>query len=123
MADRNGKHTQGEWEARGELVATPSRATMQRLIAERKPVTSRRICVCEPSAYMDAAECAANARLIAAAPDLLAALEGILPIAEAARHAIGLDIDQRILMDDARAAVAKAKPVDVATLEVPPLED
>lgn len=64
----------------------------------------------------------ANARLFAASKDMLAALEGILPIAEAARHALGLDIDQRIRLDDARAAVAKAKPVDVAALEVEPWE-
>lgn len=54
----------------------------------------------------DGDEVAANARLIAAAPDLLAALEAILPDA-IANHIGGPDTQARI--DAARAAIAKAK--------------
>jgi hypothetical protein len=59
-------------------------------------------------------ETAANARLIAAAPDLLSALEAMLPLAcdgidardrDAADNA---DEGQRII-DSARAAIAKAR--------------
>ena len=45
----------------------------------------------------------ANARLIAAAPDLLAALEHLLPIASRAFGVLTADLDA------ARAAIAKAK--------------
>jgi hypothetical protein len=45
----------------------------------------------------------ANAHLIAAAPDLLAALETLLPVAATAFGALTVDLDA------ARAAIAKAK--------------
>lgn len=52
-------------------------------------------------------EQSANARLIAAAPDLLAALEQCLPIIDAHRHAALGEGD--IAAMNARAAIAKAK--------------
>lgn len=107
------KHTDGPWAVVG--VGESSRMLVVRSPSHRVATIHSRLNT-PPEQYQ------ADAALIAAAPDLLAALEGILPIAEAARHALGLDIDQRIRLDDARAAVAKAKPVDVATLEVEPWE-
>lgn len=46
---------------------------------------------------------APNARLIAAAPDLLAALEGLI------RHEVNISGAARAYVHDARVAVAKAK--------------
>ena len=67
-------HTPGPWYAEGDMVSTMSGEESLNRIRERKtPFTVRRICLCEPSPYMQLAECEANARLIAAAPDLLAA--------------------------------------------------
>ena len=48
-------------------------------------------------------ELLANARLIAAAPDLLHCLKVIVG------HADGLDLDAALHLDEARAAIAKAK--------------
>ena len=59
-----------------------------------------------PGAYLDGLS-AANARLIAAAPDLLAALEQCLPIIDAYRRAALGDGD--IAAHNARVAIAKAK--------------
>ena len=51
-------------------------------------------------------ESAANARLIAAAPDLLAALEAL--VGEADLGEVDLDDDDRAKLEQARAAIAKA---------------
>lgn len=65
--------TPGGWEARGTLVKTPPTPPT---LEEMMGVTTRRVCVCEPSPYMGKAECEANAALIAAArtalPELIA---------------------------------------------------
>jgi len=53
------------------------------------------------------AEEEADARLIAAAPDLLAALEGLLGCTEL--NLDGMDGDTRYLIENARAVIAKAK--------------
>lgn len=50
----------------------------------------------------------ANARLIAAAPELLAALKSVLPILEAVKFTVGLKGNQLKRMSAARAAIAKA---------------
>ena len=51
-------------------------------------------------------EAAANASLIAAAPELLAALKRLLPLWE---EAIGYEADYMDMADFARAAIAKAE--------------
>lgn len=53
-------------------------------------------------------ECNANARLIAAAPELLEALENLLPMAEKFLRNAPSHPDNAML-EDARAAIAKAK--------------
>lgn len=53
------------------------------------------------------AEMAANARLIAAAPDLLEALEDLASLAEVAMREVG-EYDIEAELADARAAIAKA---------------
>lgn len=50
----------------------------------------------------------ANARLIAAAPDLMRAVEDLLPILEAVRYTAGLGKSQLARIENARAALAKA---------------
>ena len=54
-------------------------------------------------------ETAANARLIAAAPDLLAALEKLLNEVEAAGNATADDYGWPTVVPQARAAIARAK--------------
>lgn len=51
----------------------------------------------------------ANARLIAAAPELLEALEGVYRIIEAFGYTTALGKTQKARMDAARSAIAKAK--------------
>jgi iron only hydrogenase large subunit-like protein len=51
-------------------------------------------------------ECEANARLIAAAPDLLVALEAALPFIEAQE---GTSDENDVIVDACRAAIAAAK--------------
>ena len=55
---------------------------------------------------LQADNAAADARLIAAAPELLAALKRLLPLWE---ESIGWEEDYMDMADDARAAIAKAE--------------
>lgn len=50
----------------------------------------------------------ANARLIAAAPDLLDALKGVVTILEAVKFTVGLRGNQLTRLEKARAALSKA---------------
>lgn len=70
----------------------------------------------EAGSTEERAEREANARLIAATPDLLAALEALLPLADAMRDVLKATHDKADLlaetsprMDQARAAIARAK--------------
>jgi len=58
-----------------------------------------------------AAECEANARLIAAAPDLLATLEKCIAVLEAMDrcYATRLGVQESAVLDEACLVVAKAK--------------
>lgn len=56
----------------------------------------------------DQREDAANARLIAAAPDLLAACEALLRFAESVRPGGGVLAGEHDMLRDARAAISKA---------------
>lgn len=51
----------------------------------------------------------ANARLIAAAPDLLEAVAGLIRLSEAIRHSVGLGKNQLERIERAKAAIAKAE--------------
>lgn len=57
----------------------------------------------------------ANARLIAAAPDLYEALKSLIPILEAVRYTVGLRGNQLERMEAGRAALAKARGETTAT--------
>ena len=89
----NATHTQGPWAATTRTGEGLTPATYVIEDADRLPVVM--------------AWRAADARLIAAAPDLLAALEQCLPIIDAHRRtALG---EGDIAAMNARAAIAKAK--------------
>jgi hypothetical protein len=83
------KHTPGPWflDDDGRIFDTPDRGQLVAEVATADPA--------EPPAEEDVA----NARLIAAAPDLLAALEKVVAISDRKHDA----------WDEARAAIAKAE--------------
>lgn len=77
----------------------------------------RSICIIPPKRVLDGARVVEttfrdlaieDARLIAAAPDLLVALTKLLPILEAVRYTAGLSGNQIERMKAARAAIARA---------------
>ncbi|MCE9565793.1 MAG: hypothetical protein K8U57_27525 [Planctomycetes bacterium] len=87
-------HTPGTWEANGSTVIASKESF--RALFDCKPLRMT----------LSADECAANARLIAAAPDLLGALQAILQDADAISYATPhLSGDY---WEEARAAIAKA---------------
>lgn len=92
----NTKHTPGPWLTDEMMPGDQYRY----VFAAKGPI------VCRVSAF---AAGEANARLIAAAPELLAALKGVLASLEwhADRHGnVGMDAQRRL---DAHAAIAKAE--------------
>ncbi len=94
-------HTPGPWVA--------WRATMRAMIAEISATRGEKIWTIAHVDEVDGGDIdAANARLIAAAPDLLAALETVAPILEShfAKSAKGVD---GTFLDEVRAAIAKAR--------------
>lgn len=91
-------HTPGPWAFRPEsrnIVSTPEN--------DGHYVTIGGL---SESLFITAREHAANARLLAAAPELLAALVAL--VEEADLGEVDLDDDDRAKLDDARAAIAKA---------------
>ena len=84
-------HTPGPWTIQGAFIGTDD-AHIAQVKGEGRGVTSQR------------AE--ANSMLIAAAPDLLAALKVLLPLAASSYGALSKDLNQ------ARAAIAKATGVN-----------
>ena len=97
----NAKHTPGPWEARGYW-SNPNTDT---LVWDKEAA----ICHVFPRSEMGTLNeetRTANARLIAAAPDLLASLEGLIPIAAAMNINTGVWNAQ---LAAACAAIARAK--------------
>lgn len=98
------KHTPGPWKLKG---LNPPRIYAD----EGKEI----ICQCDSMGEMTQSQEKANARLIAAAPELLAALELLLPMAEKFCNNAGNGADGQGLAEhsvyviQARAAIAKAK--------------
>lgn len=71
------------------------------------------VSICDVALWnTDYEEQIANARLIAAAPLLLDALKGLLPILEAVRYTAGLSGTQIKRMEAAKAALAAATQAD-----------
>ena len=88
---KRSKHTPGPWMVADDCVRVITMPTAD----------DYQIAHCDAGAFSpDYEECAANATLIAAAPDLLAALEGLLPMWES-----GI---KEPWIEAARAAIAKA---------------
>lgn len=87
------KHTPGPWTAteRGEFVNAPNGRDICHIYGQRT-----------------LGEDKANARLIAAAPDLLAALQALAIVAESVAHLRGLEREILPATDAARAALSKA---------------
>jgi hypothetical protein len=79
------KRTDGDWgvivlpDGGGAMVVTPPPEELARRIREGDlPVTCRLVALCKSSAYVSHGKALANARLMAAAPDLYKALLGLL---------------------------------------------
>lgn len=102
MADA--KHTPGPWGCRdGKIVAVdvkPDWADIDEDFADE------RVTVVDLFGAMGGDDTSADARLIAAAPELLAALAGMIEMAT--HHAMD-DGEKRAILKAARAAIAKAK--------------
>lgn len=84
------KHTEGPWEIQGDTYVT---------------INSLIIAHCKQDGHASLNEAMANARLIAAAPDLLAALER-------ARYGLSNYMTQRdklVLISDIEAAISRAR--------------
>jgi hypothetical protein len=96
MANQN--HTPGPWISRRGTIGT-----VKYHIAEMMPSSYPDM----PPGFAPADEQEANARLIAAAPELLEALLNLLPLAESAMKECG-QYDIRAELHEARAAIAKA---------------
>ena len=87
------KHTPGPWEYGEE------RGCCREIHADNGP----ELYAIAQTRHGDPEICEANARLIAAAPDLLDELETLV------RYAQGADIPPHVAVDRARAAIAKAE--------------
>lgn len=113
MTTQTSKHTPGPWS-----VDDDPRHGLNTLILDRRNdivASTADSCMTDSDLAIAGSECEANARLIAAAPDLLAACEAMLPHLEAmieranpAHEDTGHYSDQTAVRL-ARAAIAKAR--------------
>lgn len=94
-------HTQGPWFTHYEG------AVLHVIPCTHPTAGTVQICTANGTAHRAKSETEANFRLIATAPELLAALEAL--VGEADLGEVDLDDDDRIKLDNARAAIAKAK--------------
>lgn len=110
------KHTPGPWQVRGEIKSgAASRAPIDEwcgsVYPQRKDYNYRgEVCFLQSSNCIKgvtSAEAAANAHLIAAAPDLLAACEEVLALMD--DHNVNAPNKWSAAVDQMRAAIAKAK--------------
>ena len=97
-------HTPGDWTA-SDPVQLTDQAGLVRILAPGFPPIGNALWSANPSIPKEMA--IANARLIAAAPDLLAALEWALPLLSKASDA-GVPINEAKYLT-ARAAISRAK--------------
>lgn len=95
-------HTPGPWGASGVHVRTETHTVAVAVGQTRKAPWDG------PDASVDYDQCCANARLIAAAPDLLEALEEVLEDITHEDHVPG-DWSVQVVVRKAREAIAKAK--------------
>lgn len=97
------KHTPGPWLIAESVVSRHAITNMRRIRSKNEGLEHG--AVCDVYGIKDGSEASANAILIAAAPDLLAALKSI---AIALRDEVLVHDDQREAMRAATAAIAKA---------------
>ena len=93
------KHTPGPWLIAESVVSRHAVTNMRRIRSKNEGLEHG--AVCDVYGIQDGSEASANARLIAAAPDLLEALQGIVSADDA--H----ELTQKHI-ESARAAIAKA---------------
>lgn len=93
------KHTPGPWNLHKHAFAC---VTSEKMMVANCAVTTSNIEDLQPTQM-------ANARLIAAAPDLLEAVAGLIRLSEAIRHSVGLGKNQLERIERAKAAIAKAE--------------
>lgn len=95
------KHTPGPWMLAEKVEGKHTTTNMRRIRSEREGMEHG--AVCEVYGIADGSEAHANARLIAAAPGLLAALDMM------ERHFSRYDdTHNNLVLEQARAAIAKA---------------
>lgn len=95
-------HTPGPWAI--DRDDRPGMAWNNHIVQADRPHMA--ICFMTHSGRADNSECEANARLIAAAPDLLEALEGLAPILDNDGPLVAAYADMRAKVD---AAIKKAR--------------
>lgn len=105
-------HTPGPWKAYWQRSYSYNRVGNWGFVSREGTIEHREVRTFNCSE--EDPECAANARLIAAAPEMLAVLEALVGVADYASAAIGDDNTLnsptlRRLIDRARAAIAKAE--------------
>ena len=105
--------TPGPWGVAASIptmvVTPPSEEARRRIEQGEFPFTARRICICEPSHYTPSDVAEANARLIAAAPDLLAIAEAIEAEEDDGTTEYLWSDEYRAWRNRVKAAIAKAK--------------
>ena len=99
-------HTPGNWEVISDPGHFDTRTTVVSKDGGSRKGHPYRMIV-QVGGWAGPREAEANARLIAAAPELLEALEDLASLAEAAMREVG-EYDIEAELSDARAAIAKA---------------
>ena len=102
------QHTPGPWQTDGERVySLTERGTIDRTVSDCTPAPEDE----DGGDSLQLPEARANARLIAAAPDLLAALRELVTLWDSPEPFTGADALQAIgeATERARAAIAKAR--------------
>jgi hypothetical protein len=102
MPQRVDGHTPGPWRSHGEAVWSTHESVSGPVT---KGTRTNHVCAVSSRLKMPEAERAANARLIASAPDLLAALQSLVNICT---HPNATKSDMRMIAEESRAAIARA---------------
>ena len=97
------KHTPGPWLIAESVVSRHAITNMRRIRSKNEGLEHG--AVCDVYGIQDGSEASANARLIAAAPDLLEALQGMIEVVSNTEYG---EIDRKLAVKDARASIAKA---------------
>ncbi len=102
----SGNHTSGPWEVRGSRIVAVNVKPDWADINE--DYANERVNVVDLTSAMGGEDSDADARLIAAAPELLAYLERLVGFASHYAHQSAMDAGGDLLIKNARAVIAKA---------------